>query len=93
VSGLVDALKATQTNRALVEATIKKDFPTLDDAIAKAALDRCYKDKLFSLDGVITPPAYEKDMKAVYDSGEMTRHVPFSEVVDMSFVTNANKRK
>jgi NitT/TauT family transport system substrate-binding protein len=93
VSGLVDALKATQTNRAIVEATIKKDFPTLDDAIAKAALDRCYRDKLFSLDGVITPPAYEIDMKAVYDSGEMTRHVPFSEVVDMTFVNNANKHK
>jgi NitT/TauT family transport system substrate-binding protein len=93
VSGLVEALKATQTDRALVDATIKKDFPTLSDSVAKAALDRCYRDNLFSKDGVISPPAYEKDMKAVYDSGEMTRHVPFAEVVDMSFVAVANKRK
>lgn len=93
VTALVEALKITQTNRAMVEATIKKDFPTLADSVAKAALDRCYKDNLFSKDGMITVPAYEIDMKAVYDSGEMTRHVPYSEVVDMSFVINANKRK
>jgi NitT/TauT family transport system substrate-binding protein len=93
VSGLVEALKAVQTNRSIVEATIKKDFPTLDDAIAKSALDRCYRDKLFSLDGMITPPAYEIDMKAVYDSGEMTRHVPYGDVVDMTFVNVANKKK
>jgi NitT/TauT family transport system substrate-binding protein len=93
VSGLVDALKATWTNRPLVEATIKKDFPTLSDTVTKMALDRCYRDKLFSLDGVITPPAYEKDMDAVYASGEMTRHVPYGDVVDMTFVTNANKKK
>ncbi len=42
---------------------------------------------------MITVPAYEKDMKAVYDSGEMTRRVPFADVVDMSFVINANKKK
>jgi NitT/TauT family transport system substrate-binding protein len=93
VSGLVDALKATWTNRPLVEATIKKDFPNIPDNVAKLALDRCYKDKLFSLDGMITPAAYEKDMKAVYDSGEMTRRVPYGDVVDMSFVINANKKK
>lgn len=93
VSALVEALKLTQTNRPLVEATIKKDFPNLSETVVKMALDRCYRDKLFSLDGVITPPAYEKDMDAVYASGEMTRHVPFADVVDMTFVTNANKKK
>jgi NitT/TauT family transport system substrate-binding protein len=93
VSALVEALKLTQTNRRMVEATIKKDFPSLSDSVVKAALNRCYKDNLFSKDGMITVPAYEIDMKAVYDSGEMTRRVPYSEVVDMSFVNNANKRK
>jgi NitT/TauT family transport system substrate-binding protein len=93
VSALVEALKLTQTNRGMVEATIKKDFPSLSDSVAKAALDRCYRDNLFSKDGMITVPAYEIDMKAVYDSGEMTRRVPYAEVVDMAFVNNANKRK
>ena len=93
VNAMVDALKLVQTNRSMVDATLKKDFPTINDAVAKAALDRCYKDNLFSKDGIITPPAYEKDMKAVYDSGEMTRRVAFSEVCDMQFVVNANKRK
>ena len=93
VSGLIDALHAVQTNRAVVDATIKKDFPNLSDSVAKSALDRCYRDQLFSKDGMITVPAYEMDMKAVYDSGEMTRKVPFAEAVDMQFVIAANKKK
>ena len=93
VTGLVEALKAVQTNRALVDATIKKDFPTLPDSVSKAALDRCYRDNLFSKDGMITAAAYDRDMKAVYDSGEMTRHVPVGDVTDMSFVIAANKHK
>jgi NitT/TauT family transport system substrate-binding protein len=93
VSGLIDALHAVQTNRPLVEATIKKDFPNLSDSVAKSALDRCYKDNLFSKDGMITNAAYEQDMNAVYASGEMTRRVPLAEAVDMQFVVAANKRK
>ena len=93
VTALVDALKLVQTNRPMVEATLKKDFPTIADPIAKAALDRCYKDQLWSKDGMITTVAYEKDMASVYKSGEMTRRVPLAEVADMSFVTNANKHK
>jgi NitT/TauT family transport system substrate-binding protein len=92
VDAMVEALKTVQTNRALVEATLKKDFPTIDPAVSKMALDRCYHDQLWSKDGIITPAAYEKDMDSVYKSGEMTRHVPFAEVIDMSFVVKANKK-
>jgi NitT/TauT family transport system substrate-binding protein len=91
VSAMVEALKLTQTHRPLVEAAIKKDFPNIADSVAKAALDRCYRDRLFSLDGIMSSPAYDKDMASVYASGEMTRHVPYSEVADMSFVLNAHK--
>ena len=93
VSAFVEALKTVQTNRQLVEATLKKDFPTIDEAVAKMALDRCYRDQLWSKDGVMTPAGYEKDMASVYKSGEMTRHVGFAEVADMQFVANANKHK
>ena len=93
VDAVVEALHVTWTNRPLVEATLKKDFPTLPDDVAKMALDRCYKDQLWSRDGLITPYGYDKDMTSVYKSGEMTRQVPYSDVVDMTFVTNANKRK
>ncbi len=93
VSAFVEALKTVQTNRPLVEATLKKEFPTIDDAVAKAALDRCYHDQLWSKDGVMTSAGYEKDMASVYKSGEMTRHVAFTDVADMQFVANANKHK
>ena len=93
VTAMVEALKLTQTNRSLVEAAIKKDFPNVADAVAKAALDRCYRDQLFSRDGIMTQPAYDRDMASVYKSGEMTRRVPITEVADMSFVMNAGKHK
>jgi NitT/TauT family transport system substrate-binding protein len=93
VDGVVEALKVIQTNRAMVEATLKKDFPNVPDAVAKMALDRCYHDQLWSKDGMITSAAYEKDMASVYKSGEMERRVPLTEVADMSFVINANKKK
>ena len=93
VTAMVEALKLTQTNRPMVEAAIKKDFPNVADAVAKAALDRCYRDQLFSRDGIMTQPAYDRDMASVYKSGEMTRRVPIAEVADMSFVMNAGKHK
>ena len=93
VNAMVDSLKLIQSNHGAVLETLGKVFPNIAPPVAKAALDRCYKDNLFSKDGIITPAAYEKDMKAVYDSGEMTRRVPFNEVCDMQFVINANKRK
>jgi NitT/TauT family transport system substrate-binding protein len=91
VTAMVEALKLTQTNRKLVEAAIKKDFPNIADPVAKMALDRCYNDQLFSRDGLMSSPAYDKDMASVYASGEMTRHVAYSEVADMSFVLKAHK--
>jgi NitT/TauT family transport system substrate-binding protein len=90
---MVEALHVTWTNRAVVEAAIKKDFPNIADPVAKMALERCYKDQLFSRDGVMSSPAYDKDMASVYSSGEMTRHVAYSEVADMSFVLKAHKGK
>jgi NitT/TauT family transport system substrate-binding protein len=90
---MVEALKLTATHRGLVEAAIKKDFPNISAPVAKAALDRCYKDQLFSRDGLMSSPAYDKDMASVYSSGEMTRHVAYSEVADMSFVLKAHKAK
>jgi NitT/TauT family transport system substrate-binding protein len=93
VTAMVEALHIVQTNRAVVDDAIKKDFPNIAPNVAKMALDRCYKDNLFSKDGIITNAAYEKDMKAVYDSGEMTRRVPLNDTVDMTFVNNALKKK
>lgn len=93
VDGFIDALRLIQSNRGAVEASVKKQFPTLDESIAKRALDRCYKDGIWSPTGVITPIAYERDMSSVYKSGELTRKVPFNDVVDMSLVNASNKRK
>ncbi len=93
VTALVDALHMTVNNRPAVESTLAKDFPNITPAVSKAALDRCYRDQLWSKDGVITVPAYEKDMASVYSSGEMTRRVPLAQVADMSFVNYANRHR
>ena len=54
----------------------------------KGTIDRSYADKLWSLDGVISPAGYALDMEVVNKSGVFTKSVPFAEVVDMQFVTH-----
>lgn len=93
VDSVVESLKLVQTNRGAVESSLKKQFPTLNEAVVKRALDRCYKDNLWSKTGVITPAGYEKDMESVYKSGEMTRKVAFNEAVDMSLVNASGKKR
>lgn len=93
VAAVIEALKLIQTNRGAVESSLKKQFPTLSESLMKRSLDRCYKDKLFSTDGVLSPAGYDKDMESVYKSGEMTRKVPWADAVDMTFVNAVNKRK
>ena len=93
VSSILESLALVHNDKKAVLASIAKQFPTLSPSVVSKALDRCYKDQLWTKDGILSPASYEKDMASVYSSGEMTRRVPWGEVVDMSFVDGANKRK
>jgi NitT/TauT family transport system substrate-binding protein len=87
VDAMIDALKLTATNHAVVEENSHKEFPTMPESGIKGTIDRSYADNLWSKDGVISPKGYALDMEVVAKSGVFTKNVPFSDVVDMQFVT------
>lgn len=87
VDATIEALKLTASSRAAIEENSHKEFPTMPESGIKGTIDRSYADKLWSVDGVITPAGYALDMEVVNKSGVFTKSVPFAEVVDMQFVT------
>lgn len=92
VDAMVEALQLTAHNRAVVEANVRKEFPTLPDSGLKGSLDRAYADNLFSVDGFVSKQAYDLDMDVVSRSGEFTKAVPYTDVVDMQFIKNRPRK-
>jgi NitT/TauT family transport system substrate-binding protein len=88
VSAMIEALKISASSKATVEAAAHKAFPTLGEAAIKGALDRTYADNIWSKDGFISEKGYVLDMSIVAKSGEFTKAIGYSDVVDMSFVKN-----
>lgn len=91
VNAMLKGLKLVNENRAEAFKVLKKEFPTTPDASLKAAMDRAYKDQLWSKDGIITPAAVAKPMDVVAKTGVYTKGYDFNKLVNMSFVRNASK--
>lgn len=90
VRAMVRALKTVQEDRAIAERVLEAEFPTLTDEGRKAALDRAYADKLWSLDGFISKDAVDTCMGAVKVSGLFDGEWAYEEMVDMQFVNALN---
>jgi NitT/TauT family transport system substrate-binding protein len=83
---LLEALKIATTSRTAVDAAARKAFPTLAASGIKGALDRTIADRIWSSDGFISEKGYNLDMSIVAKSGEFTKSVPYSSVIDMTWV-------
>lgn len=92
VDGMTEALQLTAGNRAAIEAAGRKEFPTLPESGLKGALDRSYADKLWSSDGFVSKKGYDLDMEVVAKSGEFTKVVAYTDVVDMQFIKKTSKK-
>jgi NitT/TauT family transport system substrate-binding protein len=86
VDAMKEALHVVAHDRPTVEVAARKEFPTLPESGVKGALDRAYADHLWSPDGWVSEKGYNLDMEVVAQSGEFTKHVEYSSVVDMQFV-------
>ena len=86
------ASRIAATNRSAVEVAAHKEFSTLPDNGLKGALDRSYADKLWSPDGFVSKKGYDLDMEIVAKSGEFTKTVNYSDVVDMQFVKKTSRK-
>jgi NitT/TauT family transport system substrate-binding protein len=87
VDAMIEALKVA-TNRAALDVAARKAFPTAADVAIKGSLDRSIADSLWSKDGFMSEKGYLLDMSVVAKSGEFTKTVAYSDVIDNSFVKN-----
>lgn len=89
VNAMLKALKTVQEDKAATERVLRAEFPTLDDASVKAALDRAYEDALWSPDGLISEAAVDTDMDVLIQSKIYEGEYDYNTLVDMQFVKNA----
>ena len=79
-------------NAMLKSLSAAQEFPTTPTEDIEAAIDRAYKDGLWSVDGIITPEAVKNDMEVSIASDVYQGTYQYDELVDMQFVENAQKQ-
>jgi NitT/TauT family transport system substrate-binding protein len=92
VNAMLKGLKVVNEDKAEAFKVLKKEFPTTPDASLKAAMDRAYKDNLWSKDGYITKASVAKPMDVVKKTGIYTKGYTYSKLVDMKFVKKATDK-
>lgn len=92
VNAMLKGLKVVNENKAEAFKVLKKEFPTTPDASLKAAMDRAYKDNLWSKDGYITKASVAKPMDVVKKTGIYTKGYKYNKLVNMKFVKKANEK-
>jgi NitT/TauT family transport system substrate-binding protein len=85
VRGMIKGLKYVLSRPPEMNAIIKKEFPTMQDAAVKATLDRYFADQLWSPDGTISELAWDNAQKVVLAAGILKQKVAYTAVVDPQF--------
>lgn len=93
VNAMLKGLKVVNEDKAEAFKVLKKEFPTTPDASLKAAMDRAYKDNLWSKDGYITKASVAKPMDVVKKTGIYTKGYKYNKLVNMKFVKKAQEDK
>ena len=81
VNAMLKSLSAAQDKKTAVRAA-GKEFPTTPAEDIEAAIDRAYKDGLWSVDGIITPEAVKNDMEVSIASDVYQGTYQYDELVD-----------
>ncbi|MET1248521.1 ABC transporter substrate-binding protein [Sporolactobacillus sp. STCC-11] len=92
VNAMLKGLKVVNEDKAEAFKVLKKEFPTTPDSSLKAAMDRAYKDNLWSKDGYITKASVAKPMDVVKKTGIYTHGYKYSKLVTMKFVKKATEK-
>ncbi|WP_029548281.1 MULTISPECIES: ABC transporter substrate-binding protein [Sporolactobacillus] len=92
VNAMLKGLKVVNEDKEEAYKVLKKEFPTTPDASLKAAMDRAYKDNLWSKDGYITKASVAKPMDVVKKTGIYTHGYQYNKLVDMKFVKKAQDK-
>ncbi|MCO7125458.1 ABC transporter substrate-binding protein [Sporolactobacillus shoreicorticis] len=92
VNAMLKGLKLVNENKAEAFKVLQKEFPTTPKASLQAAMDRAYKDNLWSKDGYITKASVAKPLDVVKKTGIYTHGYKYSKLVDMKFVKKAQDK-
>jgi NitT/TauT family transport system substrate-binding protein len=91
VKAVVRALVYTDTHRDEMLAFAKSEFPTASQEDLEASLRRSFADGIYSKDGFIPRDAWATGEAVVLQAGLLKQPVGYDEVIDMRFVTEAQK--
>lgn len=91
VKAIIKGLKVVNDDKDEAFKILKKEFPTASNDSLKVAMDRAYKDSLWSKDGVISKEAVAKPMEVVKKTWIYTKGYDYNKLVNMSFVEKASK--
>jgi NitT/TauT family transport system substrate-binding protein len=91
VRGMLKGLQFLYAKPAEAAEIARRQFPTMPLDDLKAALDRSFKDELWSRDGVISRPAWATAQDVVRAAGLLTADVKYDDIIDMSFVSSASR--
>ena len=80
------SMRFTYNNPDQVAEVAAKEFPNMAKDDLKATLDRAFADRLWSLDGTLTPEAWDTAHRVVRKANILKEDVAYDEIVDMRFM-------
>lgn len=94
VNGIRAAGELMKKNHDITLKAVKKEFPDLSDQIASMAVKSSYEDHMWSVDGYISPKAFEVALDVVKAGGSMPpgAKITYDQCVDMRFIPRVAKK-
>ena len=86
VDGMKKGLAFVRDNKEEAFAIAKEEFPTMDENVLKAMMDRSYEDELWEFSGVITEESVETNLKVVKNAGMLDAEIVYEDIVDPQFI-------
>jgi len=86
VEGMKKGLAFVRDNREEAFAIAKEEFPTMDENVLKAMMDRSYEDELWEFSGAITEESVETNLKVVKNAGMLDAEIKYEDIVDPQFI-------
>lgn len=86
VEGMKKGLAFVRDNKEEAFAIAKEEFPTMDENVLKAMMDRSYEDELWEFSGAITEESVETNLKVVINAGMLDAEIAYEDIVDPQFI-------
>jgi NitT/TauT family transport system substrate-binding protein len=86
VDGMLKALEYVRDNYEGAVEIAKKEFPTMDEDVLKATIDRAYEDGHWEYSGQITEESVLTNLEVVKNAGMLEEEISYEQIVDMRFV-------